>query len=110
MIKKIVSSRLLQVLASLLFVLLISGCARYGHVVFEDESGTVSVEVDRGTSQGRYQGRYESRLPEIPPGHMPPPGKCRIWFPGEPPGKQPPPGECKELRHQVPPGAWLVRG
>jgi hypothetical protein len=45
---------------------------------------------------------------KIPPGHMPPPGKCRIWFPERPPGQQPPPGECAELRHRVPPGAVLV--
>ena len=90
----------------LLFIFLIAGCARYGHGVFEDETGSVSVEVNKGGSQ-EY---YESRLPEIPPGHMPPPGKCRIWYPGEPPGKQPSPGDCLELRHKVPSGAWLIRG
>ncbi|WP_460152348.1 tetratricopeptide repeat protein [Pseudomonas sp. S2_B07] len=47
---------------------------------------------------------------EIPRGHMPPPGKCRIWFPGRPPGHQPPPGKCKKLRDRVPSGAYLVRG
>ncbi len=46
----------------------------------------------------------------IPPGHMPPPGKCRIWHPGAPPGQQPPPGDCYELRYRVPQGAVLVRG
>ncbi|WP_283184402.1 tetratricopeptide repeat protein [Pseudomonas svalbardensis] len=47
---------------------------------------------------------------EIPRGHMPPPGKCRIWFPGRPPGHQPAPGKCKKLRYRVPSGAYLVRG
>jgi hypothetical protein len=46
----------------------------------------------------------------IPPGHMPPPGKCRIWHPGQPPGQQPPPGDCRELMYRVPPGAVFVRG
>src|SRR5690606_2891782 len=46
----------------------------------------------------------------IPPGHMPPPGECRIWHPDRPPGHQPPPGDCAALRHRVPPGAFLVRG
>lgn len=44
----------------------------------------------------------------IPPGHLPPPGSCRIWFPGTPPGKQPPPGDCATLAHEVPRGAWLL--
>lgn len=48
--------------------------------------------------------------PAIPPGHMPPPGECRIWYPDLPPGQQPPPGPCGQLRYQVPPGAWLIRG
>ena len=47
---------------------------------------------------------------DIPKGHMPPPGECRIWFPEMPPGQQPPPGDCYELERQVPPGAVLVRG
>jgi len=50
------------------------------------------------------------RHADIPPGHMPPPGECRIWFPDRPPGQQPPPGDCRELRYHVPPGAIFVRG
>ena len=46
----------------------------------------------------------------VPPGHMPPPGDCRIWFPNRPPGHQPPPGPCHALQYQVPPSAYLVRG
>lgn len=48
--------------------------------------------------------------PRVPPGHMPPPGLCRIWLPGRPPGHQPPPGRCEELRYRVPPGAFLIGG
>jgi hypothetical protein len=44
----------------------------------------------------------------IPPGHMPPPGSCRIWFPGRPPGHQPAPGSCRVLSRQVPRGAYLI--
>lgn len=44
----------------------------------------------------------------IPPGHLPPPGECRIWFPGLPPGQQPPPGRCGKLEQDVPLGAWLL--
>ncbi len=44
----------------------------------------------------------------IPPGHLPPPGECRIWYPGKPPGHQPPPGKCSRLKREVPLGAWLL--
>jgi hypothetical protein len=44
----------------------------------------------------------------IPPGHLPPPGLCRIWFPGRPPGHQPRPGNCRTLSLQVPRGALLI--
>ena len=44
----------------------------------------------------------------IPPGHLPPPGQCRVWIPGRPPGHQPPAGSCNRLESQVPAGAWLV--
>jgi tetratricopeptide (TPR) repeat protein len=47
---------------------------------------------------------------EIPRGHMPAPGKCRIWFADRPPAHQPAPGKCKKLRYRVPAGAYLVRG
>lgn len=44
----------------------------------------------------------------IPPGHLPPPGSCRIWYPGRPPGHQPSPGDCAILTRRVPLGAWLI--
>ncbi len=47
---------------------------------------------------------------DIPEGHMPPPGECRIWYRDRPPGQQPPPGNCHELQQRVPPGAILIRG
>jgi hypothetical protein len=53
---------------------------------------------------------FPSSGAEVPPGQLPPPGECRVWFPGRPPGQQPPPGPCRELRRRVPDDAVLVRG
>ena len=42
----------------------------------------------------------------IPPGHLPAPGECRLWYPGRPPGWQPPAVPCRTRR--LPAGAWLI--
>lgn len=68
---------------------------------------------DAHWQEPRRTRRHEERrryAEELPKGQLPPPGLCRIWFPGRPPGQQPAPGRCRELRRQVPAGAWLVRG
>ncbi len=44
----------------------------------------------------------------VPPGHLPPAGQCRIWYPGTPPGRQPPAGDCRILSRQLPAGALLI--
>ncbi len=38
-----------------------------------------------------------SRRVRVPPGHMPRPGYCRLWFPGTPPGHQPAAQPCERL-------------
>ncbi len=64
-------------------------------------------------TDGRYESgsndRHEHRY-EVPKGHLPPPGECRIWYPDRAPGQQPPPGNCRDLRRHVPYGATLIRG
>ncbi|MEQ9814067.1 MAG: hypothetical protein RLO50_14915 [Azospirillaceae bacterium] len=66
----------------------------------------VPIPIPIPTPQPPQQGPHAN----VPPGHLPPPGECRIWFPDRPPGHQPPPGNCAVLRFQVPPGAFLVWG
>jgi hypothetical protein len=44
----------------------------------------------------------------IPPGHLPPPGTCRVWHPGVPPGHQPPPTSCAVAFRQAAPGTRVV--
>ena len=44
----------------------------------------------------------------IPPGHLPPPGQCRVWMPGEPPGHQPKPRSCSNIERTAPAGSYIV--
>jgi hypothetical protein len=89
----------------------IFGCATRGTVILESEESRVIIESKgeepRAEETDPY---YPSEVLKIPKGHMPPPGKCRIWYPDLPHGNQPPAGECEDLQYQVPSGAWLIRG
>jgi hypothetical protein len=42
----------------------------------------------------------------IPPGHMPPPGECRVWYDGRPPGQQPPPTSCRDAERMASRGRY----
>jgi len=44
----------------------------------------------------------------VPPGQLPPPGLCRVWFPGRPPGRQPKARPCAEVESGAPAGAWVL--
>lgn len=70
-------------------------------------SGCTSISVE--TRGPQLDVRIADRGPlNIPPGHLPPPGQCRIWYLDRSPGQQPPPGTCSALVRNVPPGAWLI--
>jgi hypothetical protein len=47
---------------------------------------------------------------DIPPGHLPDAGQCRIWLPGTPPGRQS--GDrsrsCQGIAQGAPAGSWIV--
>src|SRR5438445_4016496 len=47
---------------------------------------------------------------EVPPGHLPDPGECRLWYPGVSPGRQPRPRSrpCEEIAQIAPAGSWIV--
>jgi hypothetical protein len=44
----------------------------------------------------------------VPPGQLPPPGLCRVWFPGRPPGRQPKARACADVESIAPAGAWVL--
>jgi hypothetical protein len=78
-----------RMLSVSLGLLLCGGCVAYGYDGYEP---------------------YPQHGYDVPAGHLPPPGECRIWYPDRPAGQQPPPGSCRRLEWQVPPGAVLIRG
>jgi hypothetical protein len=45
-------------------------------------------------AQGR--GRNSARSQGIPPGQLPPPNQCRVWYDGRPPGQQPRAMDCNQ--------------
>jgi hypothetical protein len=79
---------------TLIAAVALSGCSR-----------TVVVQPD---PSGSSAGPSTARTLGIPPGHLPPPGKCRIWIPGVPPGHQGPSGSCAALARRVPTNGLLV--
>jgi Ni/Co efflux regulator RcnB len=64
-------------------------------------------DLEHRGSDGYFHAHGYTTL-DIPPGHLPPPGKCRLWYPDRPPGHQPPPESCGQLRYYAPAGAWLI--
>lgn len=53
---------------------------------------------DRRDRDDRYDDRYRRTRLDIPPGHLPPRGECRLWYYDRPPGHQPAPEQCERLR------------
>ena len=45
----------------------------------------------------KNQGKSSASKLGIPPGHLPPPGQCRVWIPGEPPGHQAKARSCANI-------------
>jgi hypothetical protein len=64
---------------------------------WKDESGKGKWRGDYGWYDDRTYAPRRDRNREaarIPPGHLPPPGECRVWYRSVPPGHQPPPFRC----------------
>jgi hypothetical protein len=81
----------------------LSGC---GRTVLVSSSPSHPEPTPTGSAGG--PGPSTAATLGIPPGHLPPPGQCRIWIPGVPPGHQGPSGDCAELASRVPLDGWLV--
>jgi len=56
-------------------------------------------------AQGKDRDKGEK---QIPPGHMPPPGLCRVWLKGVPPAQQPAPTDCASAVRNLPENARVI--
>lgn len=97
--------RLSRLLAPLALGVLAAGCspAYGGFPRILGPLGDVVVVDDEREEEGRG-----GRTLGVPRGHYPPPGECRIWYPGRPAGQQPPPAKCDRLAGRVPYGAFIL--
>ena len=82
-------------------VVLLAGCTAF-HILVEGGSDNAPPERSPRQKYPSYQSLH------IPPGHLPPPGSCRIWEPGLPPGHQKPPMDCSMAFRSAPPGYWVI--
>ncbi|AKD05037.1 hypothetical protein POKO110462_17725 [Pontibacter korlensis] len=72
-------------------------------------SGYPFPRTERGEEQRKGGDRdYPLSSLGVPKGHLPPPGECKVWFPGKPPGQQPPPQSCASALRSAPLGAWVI--
>jgi hypothetical protein len=59
------------------------------------------------SAQGRGRDKGSD---DIPAGHRPPPGMCRIWVDGVPAGQQPAPTDCRTAIRNRPPNGRVIFG
>lgn len=110
-----------SLLLFLVLMVLISGCAtmrypypndRTGYPYPRDEKDR-DKDRDKDWEKDRDKDRRDGRSYRlgdmgVPKGHLPPPGECKVWFPGRPPGQQPPPTSCAAALRNAPLGAWVI--
>ena len=63
-----------------------------------------------GTAGAQGHSRNSRSNDNVPPGHRPPPGMCRIWIDGVPPGHQPAPTDCQTAIRNQPPNSRIIWG
>ena len=78
-------------------------------------AGLRNTSIGRGgdvvvvqNDEGKKSKARGPRALNVPKGHYPPAGQCRLWYEGRPPGHQPKPTSCSSLVGRVPAGAFVL--
>ncbi len=69
---------------------------------------TVQPAAETKPAPAPKQGRSPSATLGVPPGHLPPPGQCRVWVPGKPPGHQAKSRTCDGIERSAAAGTWIL--
>ena len=64
--------------------------------------------VAPAAAPAKHQVKSSASKLGIPPGHLPPPGQCRVWIPGDPPGHQAKPRSCSNIESSAPAGSRII--
>ena len=72
----------------------------------DDEKG--NYEYKKRNEGGARERQFPLNSLNIPKGHLPPPGECKIWIPGKPAGQQGPNVSCAYANANAPLGAWVI--
>lgn len=97
-------------IATIVVLALVTACSS-GNPDVNTEPASGDVIASAGDVDGDEGRKSTAATLGIPPGHLPPPGQCMTWIPGEPPGQQKKrytSGNCSDIKRHVPPGGWLV--
>jgi hypothetical protein len=62
-----------------------------------------TVVVTRPPATSRANAGNTALTLGVPPGHLPPPGECRVWVPG-----RPRPRSCHGIAALAPAGSWIL--
>lgn len=71
----------------------------------DSEPPLASAALGRSIPDARFRG-----TPNIPPGHLPPAGKCRVWMDGMAPGRQQRATDCATAERRRPYDARVIYG
>jgi hypothetical protein len=71
-------------------------------------SASHSAPVDEPAPRRSPASTVAAKVLRIPPGHLPPPGMCRVWIEGRPPGRQPKPRDCDRIDRSAPRGSLVL--